>query len=591
MSNKENTAFLSKTEENIQPIGSNHFNKLPKSAIMEGVKTRAKLFLIAPMLLASLSACGSGEQGSHTGTAEDFVTVNFYTDYVGIDYSNPDASQATYLGKCYLLKSDAKDVRASLGDVEKVDGDPIDYKTSARTPEEGHHYTFDGWAGVYASGGEIDPKNVRHDVDSCNLFAHFDYEINVYTCKVTVQGEAKSFQVEHGTKFKEFYPEYASASYVGSEYYKDYTLDGYTVSINSVETVYSISDAAELEVTSNTTFTAKFAEQVASYNVTIKNEAGDTLSTVPVEYDQALSYLPEAPTGYAFDRYEGTYATGESVPRAVAGKPVDTKHIRFDCTLTAYFAKDKINVIFRNEDDTANLAVFSIPEGASVNAPSFTASAGNVFTGDWYTSLSDLSLAPFDCTAVNESVTLYPRVLPKEVNYADGGNTFLYRYDHSFHGYGLRDFDTTSPSVSLGANSFFGPSTFADPRYGFVSVCDLDEDNDGAQRKIASLTLPTSTKAIYADSLMALDITSLDLTACTSLTDIQFHAFRRCLSLLSLSLPGSLQNVGSKIAEGNTALTSFSIAMSEAEKNGRNFDSLWDFVSTDWNASHSVTFA
>jgi hypothetical protein len=160
-----------------------------------------------------------------------------------------------------------------------------------------------------------------------------------------------------------------------------------------------------------------------------------------------------------------------------------------------------------------------------------------------------------------------------------------------YHGYGLWDFDTTAGSVDLDASSFFGPSTFADPRYGFVSICDLDEDNDGANRKIHSISLPTATKAIYADSMMALEIAQLDLTACTSLTDIQFHAFRRCLSMTDLKLPSSLVNVGTKIAEGNSSLSTFSVAMTEQEKNNRNFEADWDYVSDTWNASHSVTFA
>ena len=555
------------------------------------MKKRIMPVLLAPLSVAVLSACGSGGDTSRKGNIEDYVVVNFYTDYVGIDYAHPDASQAKYLGKCYLLKSDEKDVRATLRDVEKEGGEAIDYRASLRTPTEGKHYAFDGWSGVYSDGTAIDSSNISHDFDSCNLFAHFELMVNVYDIEIVVQGSNTKFSVEHGTKFSEAYPDYASAAYQGAQYYEDYSLNGYTVTVDSVDTVYSISNIADYEIKSDATFTADFAKTTAHYSVTIKDEIGTTLSVESVLYDEELTYVPAAPAGYVFSRYEGTYPSDEGTPKAVAGRSVDVKHIRYNCTLVAHFAKENITVTFRNEDNTADVATLSIPEGSSIEAPSFQASSGNVFTGDWYTSPTDTSLEPFDLSNITSSVTLHPRVLPKEVSYSDGANSFLYRYDHMYRGYGLWDFDTTAGSVDLDASSFFGPSTFVDPRYGFVSICDLDEDNDGANRKIHSISLPTATKAIYADSMMALEIAELDLTACTSLTDIQFHAFRRCLSMTDLKLPSSLVNVGTKIAEGNSSLSTFSVAMTEQEKNNRNFEADWDYVSDTWNASHSVTFA
>ncbi|MCR5491744.1 MAG: leucine-rich repeat domain-containing protein [Bacilli bacterium] len=563
------------------------------------MKPKTTLFLLAPMILASLSACSGGE-GSKSGNPDDYVTVNFYSDYVGIDYANLDVSKATYLGKCYLLKSDEKDVRASLLNVEKdSDGKAINYKASARTPEEGHKYTFKGWAGFYDDGTAIDSDSISHEIASCNLFADFDYVLQNYNVKVTIQGKTENFTVEYGTKFSAVYPTYASAEYQGAPYYKNFALDGYTVELNDVETLYTLEQVKDVAVAGDMTFTAHFAESTNQYTVTVKDSSANVLATEKVTYDEALTFVPTAPTGYEFSKFEGTYASDDAVPSLLRGKDVDAKHIRYDCTLTAVFVKQKITVTFRNEDDSdyvrnssSEPIIYEIAVGSSIDAPGYTASAtGFVFTGDWYTSLSDTSLAPFDFSSISESVTLYPKVVAKELSYVNGTETFFYRYDHTYKGYGLYDIATTLDSIDLEADDFFASATFADPRYPFVSILDFDEDNDRANRKINSIVLPTSTKAIYADSMMELNIASLDLNACTSLTEIQFHAFRNCESMTTLRLPSSLQTVGARIAEGNDALTSFKLEMTEAQKDARAFDEKWDYVSEAWNAAHSVTFA
>ena len=308
-----------------------------------------------------------------------------------------------------------------------------------------------------------------------------------------------------------------------------------------------------------------------------------------VEYDAGVIYVPSnyaAPTGetMVFDHFEGDYAAGP-----LSGRPVDPKHIRYDCTLTPIFKSQPLTVTFKYQDSV--LAEHHVAFGQAIESLSFSGlPADLVATGDWFDN-SGCTGEPYDLSSITQDVTLYAGVVTrtKEVNGTKGGRnySFSYRYDSKYKGYALEDFDVDGP-IALEAGDFVGSGVF-DPRYPIVSITDFDLDGESEFEHITSIELPNTLKAIYADAMMAFRVTSLDLTNCTSLVEIGFHAFRRCLTLESLRLPGSLLIVGSNIVQGDDSLTSIYLDMTQAEFNQKKASGEIDFNST-WNSGfESIT--
>ena len=103
-------------------------------------KIRATLGLL--VLSSSLVSC-------KTMADADVYTIEFYTDYDGIEYApgRLDKAKASKIGEGYVIKGRANQT-ARLTSLVKKDGKAIDYENS-RQAMEGHTYTWDSWVGYY----------------------------------------------------------------------------------------------------------------------------------------------------------------------------------------------------------------------------------------------------------------------------------------------------------------------------------------------------------------------------------------------------------------------------------------------------------
>ena len=545
-----------------------------------------RLFFVPVLALLALTGCDMGTGG----LGDDYYEVKFYSDYEGIDYEHPDADSAIYLGHAYVRK-DSELKAAKLLNVEKDgEGNPIDYKTTRQADRVGKHAEYDGWIGYKENNTPVDLEEIT---ESCSVFAKFNWLDNYYNVKVLSQGISLfDGKLIHGSTIIDATNtpgtpfDYEHVAYVNMPYYKTYTLLGYDVTIDGYTEELSFSETGDVEIVSDIKFEARWDDGVNnSFTVSFSDGHDDEV----VEYDAGVTYVPAnyataAGETMVFDHFEGTYAVGP-----LSGRSVDPKHIRYDCTLTPKFKSQPLTVTFKYQD--AVLAEHSVAFGQAIEPVSVTGlPVDMVATGDWFDN-SGCTGEPYDLSSITEDVTLYAGTVSKTktVSGTKGGRnyTFSYRYDSKYKGYGLEDFDVDG-LIALEASDFVGSGVF-DPRYPIVSIVDFDLDGESEYEYITIIELPSTLKAIYADAMMAFCVASLDLTNCTQLVDIEFHAFRRCLSLEELRLPGSLLKVGSKICEGNLSMTSLYLDMTQAEFNQKKTAGEIDFAS-NWNAGfESIT--
>ena len=527
---------------------------------------------------------------STSDVLDNYYEVKFFSDYEGIDYEHPLEDSAIYLGHAYVRKgSELK--AAKLLNVEKDgSGNPIDYKTTRQDDRVGKHAEYDGWLGYKEDNTLVDLNEIT---ESCSVFAKFNWLDNYYNVKVLSQG-ATLFEGKliHGSTIIDATStpgtpfDYEHVAYVNAPYYKTYTLLGYDVTVDGVTEELSFADTGNVSIVSDIKFEARWDDGVNHFFTVSYTDGHDDEM---VEYDAGVSYVPAnqvtgAGETMVFDHFEGTYTAGP-----LSGKTVDPKHIRYDCTLTPHFKSQPLTVTFKYQDTV--LAEHSVAFGQAIEPVSVPGlPADTVATGDWFDN-AGCTGEPFDLSSITEDVTLYAGTVSKtkSVSGTKGGKnyTFSYRYDSKYKGYGLEDFDVDG-SIALVGDDFVGSGVF-DPRYPIVSIIDFDLDGESEYERITSIELPTTLKAIYADAMMAFRVSSLDLTGCTHLEDIEFHAFRRCLSLTELRLPGSLLKVGANICEGNVSMTSLYLGMTQAEFNQKATAGEIDFAA-NWNAGfESIT--
>ncbi len=524
------------------------------------------------------------------GLGDDYYEVKFFSDYEGIDYEHPVEGSATYLGHAYVRKeSDLK--AAKLLNVEKDgSGNPIDYKTTRQDERVGKHAEYDGWIGYKSDNTLVDLNEIT---ESCSVFAKFNWLDNYYNVKVLSQGVSLfEGKLIHGSTIIDATNDpatpfdYEHVAYVNPPYYKTYALLGYDVTVDGATEELSFAETGDYSIVSDVKFEAHW-DDGTNNSFTVSFTDGHADETV--EYDAEVTYIPAnyvtgAGETMVFDRFEGTYTAGP-----LNGKAVDPKHIRYDCTLTPTFKSQPLTVTFKYQDTV--LAEHSVAFGQAIEPVTVPGlPADTVATGDWFDN-SGCSGEPYDLSSITEDVTLYAGTVSKtkSVSGTKGGRnySFSYRYDSKYKGYGLEDFDVDG-SIALSAADFVGSGVF-DSRYPIVSLVDFDLDGESEYERITSVELPTTLKAVYANAMMAFRVTSLDLTNCTQLVDIEFHAFRRCLSLQELRLPASLLKVGSNICEGNANMTSLYLDMTQAEFNQKKTAGEIDFAA-NWNAGfESIT--
>ena len=151
-----------------------------------------KKTLLLLFLLPGLLACNN-EDNSLRGDPNDYYRIDFYSDYEGIDYANPDLSKATLISSSYSLKTAEPAQRIASPTVE---GDGIDYTVPTQTPAEGTSLSFAGWIGSYEDGSKIDTSDseayavISGVKGSGVVFAYFESNPLMYS--VTVKDNGKS---------------------------------------------------------------------------------------------------------------------------------------------------------------------------------------------------------------------------------------------------------------------------------------------------------------------------------------------------------------------------------------------------------------
>lgn len=576
-----------------------------------------KTFLLLASSSFALSLLPSCSQESQ------LFKIDFYTDYDGIhagepggDYS-PDelkTENAKYVGSGYVSKKGTSRV-ARLSHVEVgEDGKAVDYHSTRQKKEEGRVYTFDGWQGYYPegsdsfSGSKVDLNNIQAD---CSVFAHFSVSFETYFISIQNVDSTPIFEstLTYGTRLGD-----ALASEFGDEASARSALNGlaYPFSLPYYETrdfsgnyldasgnAYDVNALFSWAVKRKETFKPKFNEAAyKTYTVSLFQDSTlqkpleiDGKSTFQLSYGDAFSTsLPsyeEEGCVYSFSGWEGVYSEG--APSSIFQKKVDASHILFDCSLYPNYEKTRktVNVTFLNADGSENkiakanygskFGELELPSQIS-NVPS-----GQVFSSFWSRTGtgggSDSWMNEED--VIDTDLTLYPVMAQKEIKDAVGakGDTFAYEYDASEKGYVLSSF---SPSASRADKSLGEedlalsalPSSFAlvgIKRFG-------NEADDSYRTSLESASFPASV-AFVSSNAFAYN-TRLSSLGIPGLKEADAFAFASLFSLKEISLPSSLQRIGTKAFYADSSLDSIRLSLTKKEAESRDFAS-------DWNSNGS----
>jgi len=176
-----------------------------------------------------LSGCSLSGSGSSSGV---FYKVEYYTDYVGIDYdapmnvydsSEPGIAGGILIGHDYVSVKDSDKSRPTHFSDDSI-YDPTtkssgtsayDSKSNQADLATGYHYAFKGWTGYYegrvsalsSSSTSVavdqsvypsigDPVSMTFIRDNCKLFAHFVAEPNSYSIKLQNYDKTVLYSIE-----------------------------------------------------------------------------------------------------------------------------------------------------------------------------------------------------------------------------------------------------------------------------------------------------------------------------------------------------------------------------------------------------------
>ena len=551
-------------------------------------KIRAALGLL--VLSSALVSCSNKPDA-------DVYTIEFYTDYEGIEYASGklDKGKAIKVGEGYVLKGKANQV-ARLTSLEKdEEGKAIAYEKS-RQQKEGHTYTWDSWVGFYEEanlekaetseavsvddsivGTEVVLNDIKGD---CAVFAHFSDAISTYNLTIENADHTAIYSksVDYGTKLGEA----LIAEYDGSKdkakkaltlgypfrkyYYQNYTFAGY----KNGDDVYSVDELldSDLEIKDDLKLTAYFnGPDTETYTVSFyrypKGSANNELlsETEDVAYGngvtKTLDNYTSGSKNYTFKGWEGTYA--DEAEDEVKGKPVDSKHILYDCVLYPVF-DENVTVTFRtNKDSLIDEKTVSCGSSLKDILPTEIDGASlesdEIFTGLWSKVKGDVNKEGVvdPSSKAEENLVLYPVAVPKSISTTGAkGDAFTYEYSSEWGGYLLTKFEPSSSrsdkelsKVDLGLSSLPGA-------FEFVGIQKL---GNGTSSYLSSLT-----KAVFPDSVKFVASSAflgnryLETLELPGLQKVDSFAFSQLYFLSGFTLPKTLTSIGARAFFGCTEL-------------------------------------
>ena len=568
---------------------------------------RALLFSL-PLLLS----CGNGSSSGLKGNPDDYFRIDFYSDYQGIDYSSPDIGKAELLGHAYVLKT--AENRSAFFSNESAD-DPYDF-VSAQSSSAGHYQDFIGWTGYYEEGTSFDGSSIGGesiDLDDVKgsgaVFATFELKAYSYQLSIFDNGQSLySGMLEYGSEVTldfesqsySFLDVRGEFSYSPPDYHTEGEFAGFEVITyvaledgSSAEQSQTYDCSTTIPVTQRTRIESVYREYQSSFALTLSSPIGlpegaiwlDGDGSYQIVYDEgvygqngslALDGLKETVDfngrSFSLTGFQGVYGDGEDVPESLRGKSVDPNHIRFDCTLSPIYSENPIAVSL--SDSLGNdLGEVNAKYGEPASLPSVPDSNGYTFSGTW---LCDG--ASFDpSTPIEGPISLVAEMVEREVAQevaADNeGRLSLsasFEYSLSLQGYELTglnylegqnedDFVNGIETVDLTSLSLEKP---------LKGVRALSGD---CLRDIASISFPESLESVSPSAFSSLSrLQTLDLSN-ANVGTIGFHAFKDCLSLVSVSLPSSIGYIGYRAFEGCQNLNSLNLNGASTES----FDESW----------------
>ena len=556
-------------------------------------KIRATLGLL--VLSSALVSCT-------TMNDADVYTVEFYTDYEGIEYAagKLDKKRATKVGEGYVVKGRANQT-ARLTSLEKDgDGKAIDYENS-RQKKEGHTYTWDSWKGFYGkiepevmalsngtaigedlSGTEVNLTEIKGD---CAVFAYFSDTINTYN--VTIQnGDDEIYKAEeplkYGTKLGAALTEEFGTKEEAKEaltldssdynlpryYYQVYTFDGYK---DGDGKTYTVDELFDLEIKDDLKLSAVFnGPDAEKYTVSFYKNPKDSSSNELLNETEEVAYGADVKKTlldytsdhkvYTFKGWEGTYA--ENAIDEVKGKSVDCKHILYDCALYPVYepSPEEITITFLNNNGSS-ISKKAVPYGSSfedvlLKEIDDSLLPGDVFTGLWSKEQNDVSKNQVidPSGEVEENLTLYPVTVQKSIDAtgATKGDSFTYEYSLDWGGYLVTKFtpsstrgDTVLNEADMGL--FRLPGTFE-----LVGVKKLSDDTENYSSSLTDAVFPSSVKYVAPNAFRGNKL--LETLTLPGLQKVDSFGFSQLYALSNFILPSSLTSIGSRAFYGCTKL-------------------------------------
>lgn len=560
------------------------------------MKTARALLFSLPLLLS----CGNGSSSGLKGNPDDYFRIDFYSDYQGIDYSSPDISKAELLGHAYVLKT--AENRSAFFSNESAD-DPYDF-VSAQSSSAGHYQDFIGWTGYYEEGTSFDGSSIGGesiDLDDVKgsgaVFATFELKAYSYQLSIFDNGESLYLgMLEYGSEVTldfesqsySFLDERGEFSYSPPDYHTEGEFAGFEVITyvaledgSSAEQSQTYDYSTTIPVTQRTRIESVYREYQSSFALTLSSPLGlpeeaiwlDGDGSYQIVYDEgvygqngslALDGLKEEVAfggrSFSLTGFQGVYGDGEDVPESLRGKSVDPNHIRFDCTLSPVYSENPI-AVFLSDSLGNDLGTINAKYGEPASLPSVPDSNGYTFSGTW---LCDG--AAFDPSTPIEGplslvAEMVEREVEREVNVGGEARESLnaaFEYSLFLEGYELTslnykqgqsqdDFENGIGPVDLASLSLEKPIKGVRPLSG------------DCLRNIVSLAFPESLQSLSPSAFSSLSrLQSIDLSS-TNLKTIGFHAFKDCLSLLSVLLPSGLGYIGYSAFEGCQNLNSFEL--------------------------------
>lgn len=560
-------------------------------------KIRATLGLL--VLSSSLVSC-------KTMADADVYTIEFYTDYDGIEYApgRLDKAKASKIGEGYVIKGRANQT-ARLTSLVKKDGKAIDYENS-RQAMEGHTYTWDSWVGYYdeeslkLTGSEGNasfekdtedlvgmPVDLRNINGNCAVFAHFSDTINTYSVAIQ-NGDNEIYKasdpLEHGTKLGDALVEKYGSAEIAKEvltldssdyslpkyYYQVYAFAGYK---DGDGKTYSVDELFDIEIKNDLKLSAVFdGPSIETYAVSFYKSPKDASDNelLAASENEKVAYgadvkktLPDYASDhkvYTFKGWEGVYA--EDAPSEIRGKSVDYKHVLYDCALYPVFesSPEEITIAFRNNDgsliDEKTVSYGSSLKSVLLSEIDETAlSSGEVFTGLWSEKQNDLNKEKIvdPSGEVRETLTLYPVVVQKTID-ATGAKDDLFTYEYSLDwgGYLLTKFSPSSSrsDAELGEDDM---SLVSLPgAFELVGIKKFSDGTDGFTSSLAKAIFPGSVKYVVSNAFRGNK--ALEILELPGLQRADSFAFSQLYSLSGFIIPSSLTSIGSRAFYGCTKL-------------------------------------